>query len=491
LVVATDGAATIGGSISIYQTPPLPDSGNGGDAVVRLTPNGTLDPTFDGDGIWIEPPYDFGFNDLEVDPSGRVIVSNYVFNYFGGYRPGTIYRLNADGSPDETFGSDGAFVLPRKLGNPFKPFGNPFLLTAAAVQSDGKILLVGTNTGKNSETVSAEVVRIDPDDPFQPDPRTPVAVSGDGGTVKIFRPDDSGQLTFDDEATPFPGYTSAVRVATADLTGDGIDDYVYATGPGRADLRLVDGATGDDLLTHTAFTPYEASFTGELFVAAGDIDGDLVPELVVSPDVGGGARVQIFSFADGVLQQKDNFFAIDDPAFRGGCRVAVGDMDGDGTLDLAVGAGTGGGPRIALYDGKGLSQMQAAPVKLVGDFLAFPDAENLHGGVFVAAGDIDDDRIVELAVAPGDGGGPRVRLLHLNGEPVADFFSDDPTLRGGAHLAVNDIDGNFNADLVVGSGARVAAKLQVYLGSFLSPLGDPDQTFDPFSRTLPGGVFVG
>jgi uncharacterized delta-60 repeat protein len=78
LVLATDGTATIGGPIDAYLIG-IPDSGVSGDAVVRLTPNGTLDSTFDEDGIWIEPPYDFAFKELEVDPSGRVIVSNTVF----------------------------------------------------------------------------------------------------------------------------------------------------------------------------------------------------------------------------------------------------------------------------------------------------------------------------------------------------------------------------------------------------------------------------
>ena len=42
---------------------------------------------------------------------------------------------------------------------------------------------------------------------------------------------------------------------------------------------------------------YEASFTGGVYVAAGDVNGDGVPDLFISPDEGGGPRVRVFRWA--------------------------------------------------------------------------------------------------------------------------------------------------------------------------------------------------
>src|SRR5213079_163953 len=116
------------------------------------------------------------------------------------------------------------------------------------------------------------------------------------------------------------------------------------------------GTTQDELF---AVAPFEASFTGGVFVAAGDLTGDGLADLVISPDQGGGPRVRIFSGGNGFAQVAD-FFAIDDFNFRGGARAAVGDLNGDGVGDLVVAAGFGGGPRVAAFRGGSLA---TGPVK--------------------------------------------------------------------------------------------------------------------------------
>jgi hypothetical protein len=294
--------------------------------------------------------------------------------------------------------------------------------------------------------------------------------SGEAPTVQLFNADQSVRST----ATPFPDSVGGVRTAAADFNGDGVADVVAGTGPGGpTHVRVLDGTDGHELF---ALDPFEAGFTGGVFVAAGDVTGDGIPDLVITPDEGGGPRVRIFS-GQGFGQIAD-FFGIDDPAFRGGARAAVGDIDGDGTGDLVVAAGFGGGPRVAAFNGKSLA---GDPAKLFGDFLAFEPA--LRNGVFVAAGDLDGDGHAELIAGGGPGGGPRVSafqgsdLLANVQNRVADFFAGDVTSRSGVRVAVKNLDGDGHADLLTGAGSRVTA----YTGG----------TTEAFAFDALGGVFVG
>ncbi|HEY8504290.1 MAG TPA: VCBS repeat-containing protein, partial [Gemmataceae bacterium] len=121
-------------------------------------------------------------------------------------------------------------------------------------------------------------------------------------------------------------FTGGVRVATADFTGDGEADLVAGPGPGRVtQVRVINGLTGVDVFTFTAF---EETFTGGVFVATGDFNGDGVADIVVSPDVTGGPRVRVLSGTDPANVVLADFFGIEDVNFRGGARVGVGDVNG-------------------------------------------------------------------------------------------------------------------------------------------------------------------
>src|SRR5205085_2766173 len=99
-------------------------------------------------------------------------------------------------------------------------------------------------------------------------------------------PGDAG--LFDAGGTPmadlqaFPGFAGGVRAAAADFNGDGVADVVAGTGPGGPTaVRVLDGATHAELFS---VAPFEAAFTGGVYVAAGDLTGDGVPDLVITPD---------------------------------------------------------------------------------------------------------------------------------------------------------------------------------------------------------------
>ncbi|MBN9516990.1 FG-GAP repeat protein [bacterium] len=322
-----------------------------------------------------------------------------------------------------------------------------------------------------------------------------VVLSGaTAGTAQAFALATDGTLVaVGPVVTPFVGNGGALRSAVGDFNGDGTPDLALGTGVGAtAAVRVFNGRTGADL---GELTTVLGGFGGGVYLAAGDLDGDGRDELAVSADAGGGTRVTVLRLLRTFSPVAD-FIALDDPNFRGGSRVAIGDVDGDGAADLIVGAGVGGGPRVAVYAGG--SVLAGSPAKLVPDFFALDSS--LRSGVFITAADLDGDGFAELAYGTGTTGGPRVRvvsgaLLVANpGRPadalpaVADFFAFDPNDRSGLRVAGRDLDGDGAAELVVGSGAPGAATARVLT---LATLATAPQ-FNPFPDVSAlDGVYVG
>ncbi|MFO0935369.1 MAG: FG-GAP-like repeat-containing protein [Gemmataceae bacterium] len=317
------------------------------------------------------------------------------------------------------------------------------------------------------------------------------ADAGGGGKV-TFRTGSFGAQTELYSVTPFSGFTGAVRTASGDFNDDGFADLVVATGPGSASaVKILDGQDQNKVLFEVA--PFEASFTGGVFVAVGDLNGDGTADLVITPDEGGGPRCRLFSGK--TFTQIADFFGIDDPNFRGGARAALSDLNGDGRADLLVAAGFGGGPRLALYDAAKLTT-NGGP-KITGDFFVFE--QSLRNGVFIAAGDINGDGYSDVVVGGGPGGGPRVfalsgKDLSNNGTQtqLANFFAGDVNSRGGVRIAMKNLDSDNNSDIVVGAGTGSGSKVIGYLGKNVQPDGTPAETFnfDAFPG-FSGGVFVG
>jgi len=84
--------------------------------LVKLTEDGTVDTSFADDGIFrldVDGSFD-RVEDVELLPDGRILVAGRAS--LDGNFHGFVIRLNADGSLDETFQSDGVMIIPRLTG---------------------------------------------------------------------------------------------------------------------------------------------------------------------------------------------------------------------------------------------------------------------------------------------------------------------------------------------------------------------------------------
>ncbi|MBI5779324.1 MAG: hypothetical protein HZA49_07700 [Planctomycetes bacterium] len=111
-------------------------------ALVQYGANGALDTTFDSDGIvttTIESTTDYSFA-VAIQPDNKIVVAGS-----SGDGKFALARYNTDGSLDATFDSDGIVTTTIGAGSS---------VVALAIQSDGKIVAVGTE-GSGSQIALA------------------------------------------------------------------------------------------------------------------------------------------------------------------------------------------------------------------------------------------------------------------------------------------------------------------------------------------------
>lgn len=235
-------------------------------------------------------------------------------------------------------------------------------------------------------------------------------------------------------------FRSGVRVAVADLNGDGLPEVITVPGPGhRAHVRVFDGRDFSPIVAFEAFGGKQNEFGYN--VAAADLTRDGRAFIAVAADTGGPPVVEVYDLAAGKLVGTVIPFPRN---FDGGVRVAFGDVNGDGTPDLVTASGPGRmATTVKVIDGTDANRTLA-------EFLAVDD--KYAGGVSVAAADLTKSNRAEIVLGLDAGTKSLVRVFDGRGKPIGDMQPYPDNFRGGVRVAIGDPDDNSRLKVIVSPG---------------------------------------
>jgi hypothetical protein len=141
---------------------------------------------------------------------------------------------------------------------------------------------------------------------------------------------------------------------------------------------------------------------------------------------------------------------------------------------IVIGAGVGGGPQVQILNSAG---------KLVGSFFAYD--KKLRGGVNVALADIDGDGQPEIITGPGSNDEPRVKIFSLKGILKNSFLAYDFKFRGGVNVAAGDINDDGRAEIITGPVSSGGPQIRIFTGE-----GKNLNNFFAYDSSYHGGVKV-
>ena len=290
-----------------------------------------------------------------------------------------------------------------------------------------------------------------------------------------------------------------------DLDGDGIEDIAVGAlwdddgGSNRGAVWILFLNTNGTVKSHQKISATEGGFTGTLddfdrfgssVAGLGDLDGDGIEDIAVGAiddDDGGfnrGAVWVLFLNTDGTVSSHQKISSTEggftgtlDDGDRFGISVAgVGDLDGDGTQDIAVGAyfDADGGPFrgtvwVLFLNTDGTVKSHQKISDTAGGFTGILDDNDNFGRSVAGVGDLDGDGVEDIAVGASgddDGGAARgaVWVLFLNTDGTVDSHQkisdtaggftgtlDDFDFFGISVAGVGDLDGDGIEDIGVGA----------------------------------------
>lgn len=241
---------------------------------------------------------------------------------------------------------------------------------------------------------------------------------------------------FNENENPYGGIT----VAIADVNLDGFDEIITGSGKKGNSIVKAHSILGKEVLEFNAFNDNENP-SGIINLAAGDVDGDNLDDIVVGTGDLGMSLIKIFDHDGQEIKLINAFYTNENPF--GQVSVAVGDLDMDGKKEIIAGAGKGSRSKINIFNNKG---------ELIKGFNAFY-SQNDGAEVYVAVGDVIGDDKNEIIVGGGDTGYSKIGIFDGDGNEIKEFNSIKSN-DGVVHVAAADVVLGDKDEIIAGSGKK-------------------------------------
>src|SRR5258708_4854764 len=150
------GVAGCGAPLLVGGVAEVASSHDSGFRVARYTPDGTLDRSFGNAGVVVirSPQKSFVANALGLQPDGKIVVVGMSSEVSSASLQLAVARYNADGSPDESFGTGGTVTTTVGDGG-----GQA---NAVTLQPDGMILVAGAAFAHGGDNDAFLIARYTP-----------------------------------------------------------------------------------------------------------------------------------------------------------------------------------------------------------------------------------------------------------------------------------------------------------------------------------------
>lgn len=501
-------------------------------ALTRYNTDGSLDTAFDTDGklfVDIASDRDYAISVLQ-QADGRLVLAGYTNVNPGNKTNFAVVRLDLDGSFDTSFNSTGKLVLSVDSNNNaaakvIQQTDGKLVLAGSTITSSKHMALVRLNTDGSLDTgfggdgkvtanigsVSDEAVSV----VQQADGKLTVAGTGNNGkfnymmlarfhssndtdsdgvpdTEDDFPNDAAAAVDTDGDGDPDAWLPNNPSACTADAPvcdalfrdndndGDGVlntvDNCPQVANPTQADINgdgYGDACASDAPALHITRGIKAKVGAGAVVAFAGDFNedgyGDYIVgystyDLVGKTDAGraeiiNGQTGGVLKFIEGNAAKDNMGFAV----------AGNADVDGDGHLDVVVGAPKAdsnglvdAGTVTVIYgpdDSKPRTVLSGTRAKALlgssvalGDVNGLPDGDSSNPTADIVAGAPKDNDLETNPLVPVMGAGSVTVFSGAPGNAVLrTFYGLLPKSYAGTSVATGDFGGDGNADIVIGA----------------------------------------